>query len=212
MKKKDSYSSHKEDWIWISIFTFLTLLLIFVIFITVREIIITIKTVSKIKEVKIEWIKIPEVKEENVEEIIEYNIVEKEEHICEAKYSNYKCIGNPRNTFSEQEILELQQIALAEAEVQGIGGMAFVMQVVLNRVNDERFPDTIHDVINQPGQFSTVNVYNSLAPTDNSEKAIDLLEVLNNQGALYFEVNTNESWQSTHLTYLFSCDNHNFYM
>lgn len=212
MRNKDSYSSHKEDWIWISIFKILTLLLIFVIFITVREIIITIKTVSKIKEVKIEWIKIPEVKEENVEEIIEYNIVEKEEHICEAKYSNYNCIGNPRNTFSEQEILELQQIALAEAEVQGIGGMAFVMQVVLNRVNDERFPDTIHDVINQPGQFSTVNVYNSLAPTDNSEKAIDLLEVLNNQGALYFEVNTNESWQSTHLTYLFSCDNHNFYM
>lgn len=212
MKKKDSYSSHKEDWIWISIFTFLTLLLIFVIFITVREIIITIKTVSKIKEVKIEWIKIPEVKEENVEEIIEYNIVEKEENIWEAKSSNYNCIGNPRNTFSEQEILELQQIALAEAEVQGIGGMAFVMQVVLNRVNDERFPDTIHDVINQPGQFSTVNVYNSLAPTDNSEKAIDLLEVLNNQGALYFEVNNNESWQSTHLTYLFSCDNHNFYM
>lgn len=212
MKKKDSYSSHKEDWIWISIFIFLTLLLIFVISITVREIIITIKTVSEIKEVKIEWIKIPEVKEKNVEEIIEYNIVEKEKHICEAKPSNYNCIGNPRNTFSEQEILELQQIALAEAEVQGIGGMAFVMQVVLNRVNDERFPDTIHDVINQPGQFSTVNVYNSLVPTDNSEKAIDLLKVLNNQGALYFEVNTNESWQSTHLTYLFSCDNHNFYM
>lgn len=212
MKKKDSYSSHKEDWIWISIFTFLTLLLIFVISITIREIIITIKTVSEIKEVKIEWIRMPEVKEENVEETIEYNIVEKKGHICEAKSSNYNCIGNPRTTFSEQEILELQQIALAEAEVQGIGGMAFVMQVVLNRVNDERFPDTIHDVINQPGQFSTVNVYNSLVPTGNSEKAIDLLEVLNNQGALYFEVNNSESWQSTHLTYLFSCDNHNFYM
>lgn len=212
MKNKDSYSSHKEDMIWISIFTLLTLLLIFVIAITVREAIITIKTVSEVKEVKIEWIKMPEVKEENVEEIIECNIVEKEEHLCEAKSSNYNCIGNPRNTFSDQEILELQQIALAEAEVQGIGGMAFVMQVVLNRVNDERFPDTIHDVINQPGQFSTVNVYKSLVPTDNSEKAIDLLEVLNNQGALYFEVNTNESWQSTHLTYLFSCDNHNFYM
>lgn len=89
MKKKDSYSSHKEDWIWILIFTFLTLLLIFVISITVREIIITIKTVSEIKEVKIEWIKMPEVKEENVEETIEYNIVEKEEYICEAKSSNY---------------------------------------------------------------------------------------------------------------------------
>lgn len=212
MKKKDRYSSHKEDWVWISIFTLLTLLLIFVIAITVREVIITIKTVREVKDVKIEWIKMPEVEQENVEEIIKYDIVEKEEHLCEAKSSNYNCIGNPRTTFSDQEILELQQIALAEAEVQGIGGMAFVMQVVLNRVNDERFPDTIHDVINQPGQFSTVNVYKSLAPTDNSEKAIDLLEVLNNQGALYFEVNTNESWQSTHLTYLFSCDNHNFYM
>lgn len=89
MKKKDRYSSHKEDWVWISIFTLLTLLLIFVIAITVREVIITIKTVSEVKEVKIEWIKMPEVEQENVEEVIKYDIVEKEEHLCEAKSSNY---------------------------------------------------------------------------------------------------------------------------
>lgn len=102
MKKKDSYSSRKEDMIWILIFTLLTLitlLLIFVISITVREVIITIKTVSEVKEVKIEWIKMPEVEQENVEEIIKYDIVEKEEYLCEEKSSNYIFrTGNPRTT------------------------------------------------------------------------------------------------------------------
>lgn len=207
---KDGYSSKKEDVIWITIFTVLFLLLIFVIGLVVHEVINTFKLKQEIHEVRIEWIKIPEEKEIEVFEVEELQC--KSEMRLEEKSSNYNCIENPRTTFTEQEILELQQIALAEAEVQGIGGMAFVMQVVINRVNDDRFPDTIYDVINQPGQFSTVDIYQLKIPTDNSEKAIDLLEVLNNQGALYFEVNNNSSWQSNNLTYLFSCNNHNFYM
>lgn len=160
------------------------------------------KNNKEIQQVKIEHIG------GSCERIIEVKELKKNDD-NEAKDN---CIGDTKYEFSESEILELQQIALAEAEVQGIGGMAFVMQVVINRVNDERFPNTIHDVINQPGQFSTVDIYQSKTPTDNSYKALELLDILNNQGALYFEMNSGSSWQSNNLTYLFSYDNHNFYM
>ena len=42
----------------------------------------------------------------------------------------------------------------AEAGNQGIEGKRLVVDVILNRVRDEDFPDTIEEVISQPYQFS----------------------------------------------------------
>lgn len=47
-------------------------------------------------------------------------------------------------------------IVWAEAGNQDIHGKELVADVVLNRVDDPRFPDTIREVIFQKGQFSTV--------------------------------------------------------
>lgn len=54
---------------------------------------------------------------------------------------------------------------------------AYVGSVVLNRVNDDRFPGTIPEVIEQPGQYSTASYLASVEPTKSAiEVAVDLLE------------------------------------
>ena len=125
-----------------------------------------------------------------------------------------KEVEKPRTTFTEQESLVLQKIAIAEAQSEGIGGMAFVMQTVLNRVESPNFPDTIYDVISEPGQFTTFSngMYENAQPTENSKKALELLNLIQNRGQLYFEVTSNDSWQSNNLTYIFTYCNHTFYM
>lgn len=125
-----------------------------------------------------------------------------------------KEVEKPRTTFTEQESLVLQKIAIAEAQSEGIGGMAFVMQTILNRVESPNFPDTIYDVISEHGQFTTFSngMYEKAQPTENSEKALELLNLLQNRGQLYFEVTSNDSWKSNNLTYVFTYCNHTFYM
>lgn len=133
---------------------------------------------------------------------------------------NAKEIEKSRTTqyeFTEEESLVLQKIAIAEAKTEGIGGMAFVMQTVLNRVNSPDFPDTIYGVVSQHNdsvyQFTTFanGMYDKAQPTENSQKALDLLNILQNQGQLYFEVTCNNSWQFRNLTYVFVFKNHTFY-
>ena len=55
--------------------------------------------------------------------------------------------------------------------------MEGVGSVVLNRVADDRFPDSIPEVIQQPGQYSTLSWLSSQTPTEEvMEVTIDLLE------------------------------------
>ena len=49
------------------------------------------------------------------------------------------------------EAQELLKIAYAEAGNQGEDGQWLVMSVIINRVNSSEFPNTIHEVIYQPG-------------------------------------------------------------
>ena len=52
-----------------------------------------------------------------------------------------------------------------------------VGSVVLNRLNDDRFPDTIPEVIEQPGQYSTASHLTASEPTQQViDVAVDLLE------------------------------------
>lgn len=114
---------------------------------------------------------------------------------------------------SEDDKILLQQIALAEAENEGIGGMTFVMQTVLNRVESENFPDTIYEVITQKGQFDGYEKSINKEVTENSSKALSLLNVLQNRGQLYFENNNGKSntWHNKNLTKCFEHLNHTFY-
>lgn len=118
-------------------------------------------------------------------------------------------------SLTEEEQVLLQQIALAEARDQGIGGMTFVMQTILNRVESEEFPNTVSEVVFEEGQFATVNddLYKKYEVTENSQKALKLLSVLRNRGQLYFEApaDKTDTWHARNLTYVFEYGDHIFY-
>lgn len=116
-----------------------------------------------------------------------------------------------------RESYELCKIAMAEAEGEGLEGKAHVMMVVLNRVADDRFPDTIHDVIFQPNQFSPIGNgrYDRVEPDSECWEALDMIMTNKwdeSQGALYFESHKDpDNWHSQNLEYLFTHGGHRFY-
>lgn len=80
-------------------------------------------------------------------------------------------------SYSEDDVWYLSRVIQAEAGYCQKEMMEGVGSVVLNRRDDERFPDTIREVIEQPGQYSTLSWLSSQVPTDEvMEITIDLLE------------------------------------
>lgn len=63
----------------------------------------------------------------------------------------------PSTDISEEEIELLALITMAEAEGECEEGQRLVIDTVLNRVDSPYFPNTITEVINQPGQFSPMS-------------------------------------------------------
>lgn len=109
----------------------------------------------------------------------------------------------------------LLRIAMAEAEGESVEGKALVMLVVLNRTENEGFPDTVADVIFQPGQFSPVENgrYYDVTPDEGCQEALAMIESGwdESEGALYFESCEGESWQSRNLELLYKVGGHRFY-
>lgn len=108
----------------------------------------------------------------------------------------------------------LMKIAMAEAEGDGVEGKAMVMAVVLNRVNDDRFPNTIEEVIFQEHQFSPISDgrYYEAVPDNECHLALAEIEKGNyvDVEALYFE-NAKQSWQQSNCEYLYTIGHHRFY-
>ena len=52
--------------------------------------------------------------------------------------------------------ITLANVAICEASTDGRAGMLAVMDVVLNRVKNKRFPNTINEVVNQKYQFECI--------------------------------------------------------
>ena len=118
--------------------------------------------------------------------------------------------------YEDAEILT--KIAMAEAEGESTEGKALVMLVVLNRVWSDGFPDTIHDVVFEKGQFSPVKEggrYWTTEPDEDCFRALELIERGwdESEGALYFEATTNgdNTWHSRNLEYIKTVGGHNFY-
>lgn len=119
--------------------------------------------------------------------------------------------------FDASDAYLLEKIAMAEAESEDTEGKALVMLVVLNRVWDARFPDTIEEVIMQDGAFTPVSNgrYDKVEPDADCMKAMELITVEHwdkSQGALYFEKASDEStWHTRNLEKLFTHGAHTFY-
>lgn len=76
-------------------------------------------------------------------------------------------IEEPKCKLSDFEIEYLAKCTMAEAGNQDEVGKRLVIDCILNRLNDENFPNSIVDIINYPGQFEVVSngSINVIVPT-----------------------------------------------
>ena len=110
--------------------------------------------------------------------------------------------------WDSDDAYRLAKIAMAEAESEDTEGKALVMLVVLNRVWDDEFPDTIEEVIFQKGQFSPISNgrYDEVEPDEDCYRALQLIQTGGwdeSHGATYFESKSDSTWHSENLTFLF---------
>lgn len=132
-------------------------------------------------------------------------------HIEKTEYESFQSIE-----FSPDESYWLAKIAMAEAEGEDTEGKALVMLTILNRVKNDRFPDTIEEVIFQEGQFTPARNgrLDRVEPSEDCAAALVLVTTGwdESRGALYFERKTDkDTWHSRNLEELFDHGNHTFY-
>ena len=124
-------------------------------------------------------------------------------------------VQNPQNTFlqmTQEELVMLQKIAVAEAHGKDEMTMANIMLTILNRRQSKEFPNSIKEVITEKNQFSTYpKLYNKYEPNETSIRAICLLPFIENKNQLYFENTVQGSWISTNKIYLFNINDLCFY-
>lgn len=119
------------------------------------------------------------------------------------------------NTYVEEDLYWLSRAIYSESGNQPMKGRIAVGTVILNRVADEAFPDTIQEVIFAPGQFSPVangTIYRT--PDEKSVIAAKLCldGVREADGCLYFNVTSMYSWADQSRTYSCTIGGHNFYL
>ena len=93
--------------------------------------------------------------------------------------------------YSEEDIELLALVMLAEAEGEDEYGRRLVVSTILNRVDSEKFPNTIYEVVYQEGQFSSM--FNGRADrvvvTDEAREQVQKeLESRSNYDVLYFRM------------------------
>lgn len=86
-------------------------------------------------------------------------------HHGKGKYSGIKVSNADRKL--------LAQLVKREAGGESFKGQKAVVEVVLNRVLDSRFPNTIRGVVFQKGQFSTASKLSKTTPTQTNYDAVD---------------------------------------
>lgn len=130
-----------------------------------------------------------------------------------------------RYQLSDKDYEALLRIVEAEAGGEDQNGKLLVANVVLNRVNNSQFPDTVWDVVMQReqgvAQFSpTVDGrYQSVSISEDTREAVEraLYGEDISQGALYFCARDKADsdrmqWFDRNLTKLFAYGNHEFFL
>lgn len=85
--------------------------------------------------------------------------------------------------YTENDLYYLSHIIQAEAGYCSTEMMEGVGSVVLNRVADERFPDTVQGVIEQPGQYTPMS--NGMFWNEPTEEVIEVAEDLLENGSKF---------------------------
>ena len=83
-----------------------------------------------------------------------------------------------------EDFIFISSVVEAESDrSESLEGRVLIALTIINRVEDERFPDSISEVLNQRGQFSTVrNGYSIVERTDYSDEAVIRAVEWNEQG------------------------------
>lgn len=117
----------------------------------------------------------------------------------------------------------LAKIAECEGRNQSIECRAKIIMVVLNRLESDKYPDTILEVITQNNgktwQFSPCMpggtwYSDNWEPTEESYEALELVLELSedtSNGVMFFEAVKSSSWHSRNLEYICTIDDTNFY-
>lgn len=123
-------------------------------------------------------------------------------------------------TVTEYEYDILLHIVAAEAGGCDRKGQILVANVILNRIGNENFPDSIEEVVFQKNQFSPVlsGTLWSAEVTDSVRDSVDraLAGEDYSQGALFFSARArlgdeSMAWFDDNLKWLFEHDGHEFY-
>ena len=153
--------------------------------------------------------------------------IEKEELLRQQTEENKKILEEQEKAAaraamgcSEEDYNTLLRIVQAEAGVCDDKGKILVANVILNRVKNPKFPNSIRGVVYQSNQFSPVSngSINRVQVTQDTVECVDraLAGEDYSQGALFF-MNRGKSrrgaagWFDRSLTYLFSHDGHEFF-
>jgi len=119
------------------------------------------------------------------------------------------------NTYNEDDLYWLSHAIFAESGNQPMKGRIAVGTVILNRVADPHFPNTVEEVVFQPNQFSPVDngtIYRD--PDKDSIVAAKLCldGVKEADDCLYFNVTSMRSWADRARPYFCTIGGHNFYL
>lgn len=118
---------------------------------------------------------------------------------------------------SQEDAYLLAKIAMAEAETEDTKGKALVIMVVLNRICNDEFPNTIKEVLYQKNQFSPVwnGRFAKVEPDEDCWRAFYMAwegQWDESQNATYFcTPEADGKWHDSNLEYLFQHGNHKFY-
>lgn len=94
-------------------------------------------------------------------------------------------------TYSDNDLYVLSHIISAESGNCSEDMMIAVGSVVLNRVEDERFPNTIEEVVFQPGQYSPT--WNGTYYNEPTDEAVEVAEMLLTDGS---QIDESVVWQA----------------
>ena len=118
-------------------------------------------------------------------------------------------------TINYQDAQLLMMVAAAEAGSQGVEGMKKVMQVILNRVADDSFPNTIQEVVYQPSQFESVtngSIYTAVITADCHQALAEIEKNLESDNSIFaFETSANGRTLQKYFDYSFTSGDHDFY-
>jgi len=113
----------------------------------------------------------------------------------------------------------LIKITYLEARGESLDGKTAVVRTILNRVESKDFPDSIEEVICQPGQFQPAKYLEEVEIEEECLEEIEkaIIAALSSEGEELYFVNPDLAnkdsydWMKNNLTYLYTEGNHEFY-